>query len=333
MKEKEFLAVLDAVMPVTLDGVGGDIEAEPIVSINIPKNEIVRQSCCITYAGQTTKIKGDKKLIKFLEDAGAVENGEVKVKAIGSDKLTVEQYEKRLAFDKLDMAGLLEKYLPLADSFSLTCPYGKNGITGELAKEALEKVKASCFKNAEKQFMCAAEEDRKKLPPFKTIYSDIEKEYKDYCSQNSALIEANDGYACFTDIFSGDKVYSSLDELWHVYSAVDFTGTCEYILEKLKKENEFRPLTEELESEENKCLKDNLIKTEVTFIWHCTQSTELSKVFYIKLNEKTVEWLRQYKSDYDLGLLEDLAFYRKGKLLFSSCTHERFHFDCSEDKN
>ena len=122
-----------------------------------------------------------------------------------------------------------------------------------------------------------------------------------------------------------------MDELWHAYSAVDFTGTCEYILEKLKKEQTERPLTEELESDENKALKDNLIKTEVTFVWHCTSSSELSKVFYFKLNDDTVEWLKRFKSDYDLELLEDLAFYKKGKLLFSSCTHERFHSDCTEE--
>lgn len=333
MKERELLEVLDSVMPLTLDGTDGDIEIEPIVAVKIPKNEIVRQSCCVTYAGQTSKIKGDKKLLKFLEDNGASENGEAKVKAVGSDKLTVEEYYEMLAFDKLDMAGLLEKYLPVADSFSLTCSYGDNAVTEEQAAEALKKVRAKMYAMAETEFMQVPEEERKKLPSFKEIYADIEKEYENYCSQNSALIEANDGYACFTDVFSGDRVYSSLEELWHAYNAVDFTGTCAYILEKLKKAEATRSLTEELETEENKCLKDNLKSTEVTFCWHCTVSGELSKVFHIKLNEDTVNWLRKFETDYDLDVLEDLAFYKKGKLLFSSCTHERFHGDCSEDKN
>ena len=332
MKEKEFLEVLDGVMSITLEGNGGDIEIEPIVAVKLFKNEIVRKSCCVTYAGQTTKIKGDKKLIRFIEDAGAYENGEFKVKGIGEEMLTVAEYEEMLAFDQLNMEGLLEKYLPLADSFSLTCAYGENGISEELAKEALKKVKEKSYAMAETEFMGVSEEERKKLPPFKEIYADIENEYVNYCRQNSALIEANDGYACFTDVFSGDRIYSSLDELWHAYSAVDFTGTCAYILDKLKKLDP-RPIAEELESEENKCLKDNLIKTEVTFCWHCTLSSELSKVFYFKLNEQTVNWLKKFESDYDLDILEDLAFYKKGKLLFSSCTHERFHTDCSEEKN
>lgn len=332
MKEREFLEVLDGVLPVTLEGRSGDVEIEPIVSIKMLKNEIVRKSCCVTYEGQTIKIKGDKKLIRFLEEAGACENGEFKVKSIGEEMLTVEQYEEKLAFDKLNMEGLLEKYIPLADSFSLTCAYGESGISEELAKEALKKVKEKSYKMAETEFMGVSEEERKKLPSFKEIYADIENEYENYCRQNSALIEANDGYACFTDVFSGDRIYSSLEELWHAYSAVDFTGTCAYILDKLKK-LDTRPIDEELETDKNKCLKDNLINTEVTFCWHCTQSSELAKVFYFKLNEQTINWLKKFESDYDLDILEDLAFYKKGKLLFSSCTHERFHTDCSEEKN
>ena len=330
MKDLELLDVLDSVMSVTLDGNDGDIEIEPIVSVK--QNKIIRQSCCVTYAGQTSKIKGNKKLFKFLEENGAFENGEAKVKAIGSDNLTVSQYYEMLAFDKLDMAELIEKYLPLADSFSLTCAYGKNAISAQQAAEALKRVKEEMYARAEAQFMCISEEERKKLPSFKEIYSDIEKEYQDYCGQNSALIEANDGYACFTDVFSGDRIYSSLEELWHAYNAVDFTGTCAYILEKLKENENTRSVTEELETDENKCLKDNLIKTEITFCWHCTMG-ELSKVFYFKLNDDTVNWLKKFKTDYDLDILEDLAFYKNGKLLFSSCTHERFHTDCSEDKN
>lgn len=303
-------------MSVELEGNDGVMEIEPIVSIKIPQNEIIMQGCCITYAGQTVKIKGDKKLIKFFEDNGAVENGEYKVTAIGSDRLSVEEYNKMLAFDKLDMEGILEKYLPLADCFSLTCAYGENAISEEIANGALKRVREACFKTAEEQFMLAAESERNKLPPFKKIYEDVEKEYREYCREHTALIDANDGYACFSDVFSGDKVYSSLEELWHTYNEVDFAGTCEYILEKLKKCKNVRPLDEELFCEENIALKNNLIKTEVTFEWHCTVSGELSKVFYIKLNEETANWLRQFKSDYDLDGLEDLAFYKNGKLLF-----------------
>lgn len=330
MKEKDFLAALDAATGVTVNGRNGDIAIQPAIAIRIPQNEIVRQYDEVTYCGQTQKIKGDKKLLKFLEEEGAYTDGEVDVKGIGDSKLTVEEYEARLAFDGLDMEGLLEKYLPLADSFSLTCAYGEYKVTDEVAAQALKKIREACYKSAEAQFLLAAEDERKKLPPFKTIYSDVEKEYKDYCKEHSALIDANGGYACFSDVFSGDVIYSSLSELWHTYNGVDFAGTCEYVLEKLKKCDNVRPLTEELETEENKCLRDSLIKTEVTFDWHCTRSCELSKVFYIKLNKDTVEWLKRFKTDYDLDVLEDLAFYNKGKLLFSSCTHEKFHSDLTE---
>ena len=48
MNEKEFLDVLDAVMPIELEGNDGSIEIEPIVAIKLSRNEIVRQSCCVT---------------------------------------------------------------------------------------------------------------------------------------------------------------------------------------------------------------------------------------------------------------------------------------------
>ncbi len=333
MKVNDLLAALDSAMKVTLEGSDGYVEIEPAMGLRFNRNKFIRLSCGVTYAGQTQKIKRDKKLIKFLEKAGAAADGEVKVVSIGSGNLTEEQYEKKLQFDNLGMSGLIEKYLPVADSFSLTCPYGENGISEELANKALKAIKEKMYEMAETEFNGASEEQIKELPPFKEIYADIENQYKNYCRQNSALIEANDGYACFTDVFSGDRKYSSVYELWHAFNAVDFVGTCEYVLEKLKRISTVKPLTEELETEQNKCLKENLIKTEVTFAWHCTVSGELSKVFYFKLNDDTVKWLSKFESDYDLENLEDLAFYKKGKLLFSSCTHERFHDDYSEDIN
>lgn len=331
MKEKEFLSLLNDAIEITVSGKNGEIAIEPAVSINLHQNKIIRLYDEVTFGGETKKIKGDKKLIKFLTEEGAVSDGEVNVKSIGCEKLTEEEFASRRQFDSLDMEGILQRYLPLADSFSLTCPYGEeNGISEELASKVLKTVKADCYRTAEEQFLYAPVDERVKLPPFEKIYKDIEKMYREYCERNAALIEANGGYACFSDVFSGEKEkYNSLPELWHAYSEVDFAGTCEAILEKMKKQENVRPLEEELEGEENRCLKENLIKTEVTFVWHCTKSSELSKVFYIKLNDDTVKWLKKFKSDYDLDLLEDLAFYKKGKLLFSSCTHERFHSDCA----
>lgn len=334
MKEKEFLDLLNEAIEITAEGKNGDIVIEPAVSINLEQGRIIRLYDDVTVGGETKKIKGDKKLIKLLTEEEACKDGEINVKTVGSENLTVEEFASRRQFDSLDMEGVLKRYLPLADSFSLTCSYGEeNGISEELAAKALKTVKADCYRTAEEQYMYAADEEREKLPPFGEIYADIENMYKNYCERNAVLIEANGGYACFSDVFSGEKEkYNSLPELWHAYNEVDFAGTCEAILERMKKRETVRPLTEELEGEENKCLKDNLISTEVTFVWHCTKSAELAKVFYIKLNDETVEWLKRFKSDYDFEILEDLAFYKKGKLLFSSCTHEKFHCDCTKKK-
>lgn len=51
-------------------------------------------------------------------------------------------------------------------------------------------------------------------------------------------------------------------------------------------------------------------------------------MFYFALNEQTTAWLAQFEHDYQFTKLEDLAFYKGDKLLFSSCTHEGFHNDC-----
>lgn len=65
----------------------------------------------------------------------------------------------------------------------------------------------------------------------------------------------------------------------------------------------------------------------MSFSWHCTMGP-LAKVHRFRLNDKTKKWLKQFKSDYDLEGLEDLALYKGDELLFSSCTHEVFHNDC-----
>ena len=152
MKEKEFFEALDSTMHVTLDGNCGEIEIDPVMGIKIAKRSFVRVSCYVTCGGETKKFKNDKKLVRYLENAGAYENGEVKVTSIGEEKMSVEEYGEMLAFDKLNMAGLLEKYLPLADSFSLTCAYGKSGISEKLANEALSKVNKECYETAEREF-------------------------------------------------------------------------------------------------------------------------------------------------------------------------------------
>lgn len=89
-----------------------------------------------------------------------------------------------------------------------------------------------------------------------------------------------------------------------------------------------KPLCAELDGEE--VLKFNLQDIKAGFVWHCNVSSELSKTFFFELNEDTKKWLLRHGNDYAFEILQDLAFYNGDKLLFSSCTHERFHTDLRE---
>ena len=91
-----------------------------------------------------------------------------------------------------------------------------------------------------------------------------------------------------------------------------------------------KDLFNDLRTEENEVLYENLIKKEIGFSNHCTETGSLLLTYYFKLNNQTKAWLSQFKTDYDLNGLEDLAFYKNGKIMFSSCTHERFHTDLSK---
>lgn len=65
-------------------------------------------------------------------------------------------------------------------------------------------------------------------------------------------------------------------------------------------------------------------------------SGELATVFTFKLNDRTRDWLKARKDDYGFDYngqrLDDLALYCGDKILFSSCTHEHYHCDCSEEQ-
>ena len=68
MKETEFLKILNGATEITVNGKNGDIVIEPAIAINLPQNKIIRLYDDVTYSGETKKIKGDKKLLKFLKE-------------------------------------------------------------------------------------------------------------------------------------------------------------------------------------------------------------------------------------------------------------------------
>lgn len=62
------------------------------------------------------------KLLAYLKKEQVIDDGVTVIK-YNNRYHTYQQYKDALAFENIDMTGLLEKYLPHADRFSLTCPY------------------------------------------------------------------------------------------------------------------------------------------------------------------------------------------------------------------
>ncbi|HBN12591.1 MAG TPA: hypothetical protein DD415_03155 [Clostridiales bacterium] len=281
--------------------------------------------------------KGRRKSFKDFESFfEKFENKQVKLISINDEFESIESYEDEKAFDNINMEELLATFLPVADSFSLTCPFnsgydeehpfGLYRVDSYLAERALNELEEWEKKTAERQYGCIPEKDRKKLPAFEMLYEEVKAECRDYRKGHKAKADKFGGNVFFGDEFSkGNTKYKKPAELWHVYEAVDFVETCRYTLDKTAENEKERPLDEVLDKEEYAGLKSSLIKTEVGFTWHCTTSGMLSETFFFKLNETTAEWLKKFENDYALEGLEDLAFYKDGKLIFSSCTHEKFH--------
>lgn len=249
---------------------------------------------------------------------------------------SIEDFEKQKQFDNINTEGLLETFLPVADSFSLTCPYnggydrehtfGIYKLDKRLADAALKQVYCYSKDFSKKQFEAIPEKEKKKLPPFETLYDEVLKECLLYRKKHSGTLAECGGQAFFCDEFGRGKTkYKKPENLWHVYASVDFAETCKYVLEQMQANALERSLDCELDDPEYAELKNSVIRIDVGFIWHCTVSGLLSKTYFFKLDESTVKWLKKFKNDYEFSGLEDLAFYKDGEVIFSSCTHERFH--------
>ena len=287
--------------------------------------------------GFTLEKKGRRKSFKNYESFfEKFENKQVKLISINDEFESIESYEEEKAFENINMEKLLATFMPIADSFSLTCPFnsgydeehpfGLYRVDAKLAERALNELEEWEKKTAERQYDCIPEKDRKKLPAFETLYEEVKAECRDYRRKHAEKADKFGGNVFFGDEFSeGNTKYKKPAELWHVYEAVDFVETCRYTLDKTAENKKERRLDAVLDKKEYVELKSSLIKTEVGFTWHCTTSGMLSETFFFKLNETTARWLKKFENDYALEGLEDLAFYKDGKLIFSSCTHEKFH--------
>ncbi len=189
-----------------------------------------------------------------------------------------------------------------------------------------------------------------KYPSFEELYNEIEKECYEYCSfenrkkitdmifNNEAIsIYKREGYSdseieeiknnFFQCSFIADDVgkttkYGKEDNnyFWHFYSNVGFIIDRKNELEKsiyINGENPINRLPKEL--------KDNIVKFEVQFFNYVTVSNQLMINYYFKLNDESKKYLLKFESDFDLDKLEDLTLYKKDKVEFYSCTHEKYN--------
>lgn len=282
------------------------------------------------------EVGSEQELYDYLKNIGAGDGEYNLVTILGGRYDTVAEMRAQIAFDHISMEDLLKRYSD-ADRFSLTAYYGDVHIEREVADEVLRESQAVMRSTAKGQYDCLSEEEKKVLPPFDELYEEIFNECLAYRKRNAKRVEERDGNAFFCDRFAlGKGKYKAPMALWHIYNAVDMAQFFAYRLDKLVAIKKVAPIDRQLEG--LSALKEALISAKPTFSWHCTTGSELSTVFTFALNEKTRAWLLTHKDDYDFGttqagyVLDDLALYRGDKILFSSCTHERFHVDCSDEQ-
>ncbi|MGN0814839.1 MAG: hypothetical protein ACI4MH_06385 [Candidatus Coproplasma sp.] len=274
-------------------------------------------------------------LVGYLKSIGCCDGENFKLNRINGAYPTLESFDKKLEFDSIDMAGLLNKYVPVADSFSLTCrfndgydadhPFGLYRMDRADGERALEVLNKCLRDDAYSQYALLSDEEKGKLEPFDVIYGKI-------CAKCRSFVagRAEENRRSFCDTVSENSEWGDAPWVWHAFNNASFYERSKYIIEKSYNLPLTRDVCAPLDDEKFAVLKRNLIRYEITFSWHCTLSGMPHTVFYFALNDQTIAYLAQFEHDYQFEKLEDLVFYKGDKLLFSSCTHEGFHTDCSD---
>lgn len=319
---------------------GGEVfEIEPEISVKFSDGEVKTRAMSFNVFcdGKRTACRSFEKVLKILGRHGGEQ-----IKIISAGGRDYNEFLAEERFKNIGMEELLQKYLPLADEFSLTAtfneydaehPYGIYKVGESEAGEAARGIEEFAKSSALTAYQRLTNGQKSELPPFEELYAEIKEEYRLYASAHAEVMEEHGGNAFFGDEFAMENAkYSKYNGLQQAYYAVDFAGTCLFTLEKMKKNDKARPNDWELGLEYYAPLKNSLKRIETGFVWHCTASGQLSKTFYFQLNGESIGWLKTLKNDYDMRRLEDLAFYRARRCIFSSCTHEEFHCDLSAEK-
>ncbi|MBE5740035.1 MAG: hypothetical protein E7349_04170 [Clostridiales bacterium] len=265
-------------------------------------------------------------LIKFLKKEKVLVGDLLTLVSINGRFSTLAEYEEELVFDALDMRGLLKKYEGMADSFVLVGPCEQESLSEEGKELARQEIEKDALERGFAAYQRLSEEERDLLPDFQTLCADIREEIKAYIEENGREAAT---FICDRQSEGKTRYQKPQNFLWHLYMDLQRLEDFEACSAAVTDSALIAPLDAPLNSEKLRVLKPYLISITPTCSWHCTRGG-LSKVYRFRLTEETKNWLLQYKTDYDLDELEDLAFYKGDKLLFSSCTHEGFHSDYSK---
>lgn len=227
----------------------------------------------------------------------------------------------------ITMIELLEKF-DECDTFSLTGSIENVIITSESKNFALDEIKKINRTYLLEYYNKL--KDQYSFIPFDDLYNEIEKECIDFeITQKDIYMKK---YGFFDNSFICDCVMSEKNGkrtkytepegfFWHFYHLMGQNLDRKLYVEKLNNNK-----LNAIDKIKDNLLKKNLIKYEILFHNHCTESGSLMINYYFKLNEETKKWLLQFKNDFAIeGELDDLAFYKNDEIKFSSCTHEKFN--------
>ncbi|MCD8040933.1 MAG: hypothetical protein LUF82_05390 [Clostridia bacterium] len=269
--------------------------------------------------------------VDYLRENGFIDDGLLTVKSIDGSA-TVEEFKRAADFEHITMPELLQKYAD-CDEFSLTGLYDggfrlNSHLDREPADAAYKKLHDDLYATCRTQYDRLTEEEKGALLDFDFLFNDIKEEV-------DALYRKKRKRPLFPcDMYAENKMKykQGNSALWHIYHTAGFLQEVKEDLSARVASTVVYPDLALLDDCDSLYLplKPYVNRTEATYTWHCTTQNVLAKVFYFKLNDTTKNWLLQFKDDYALSYLDDLAFYKGGKLQFSSCTHEGFHTDLSD---
>ena len=290
-------------------------------------SEITVEGYTSTCDRQTKKFATFEEMCAFLKGIGAADDKFMFLTKCGGFASTSE-YESKGRFDSLDMEGILNYYRD-ADEFELV---DRSPVYEKLSDGEVEAIRNECNEwaklSARNLYGELALEERQKLPEFEQLWQEICEEVTAFLKKvkYGKLKKGASRFIC--DHVGEDTKYSEPAHFfWHTYHGCEMAAMqCEQA-ENFKKAEGKEVI---FENAHFAPLLPHLIASRMTFIWHCTISGSPARVYRFALNDKTRAWLKQYKSDYDLEELQDLALYKGGKLVFSSCTHEVYHNDYSD---